>query len=350
MSKLPPQEQLASHPPAEKTSRCPRLLVIGHPNQCPVELPNIAELAGYRLLAICPPVGAAARLAQSVGIELIWLIAPQDPNYELAAAITAAASRFEANILCEAEGQVLDHWYGALASHPGTQFLSGATPSERLAAAQANFKPDRRQSLNDSSTEHPASEIATLQQELQRMNRLLEGLSARIDEGLPPPMPVQNGFEPLSAPAKGRAGGLGEPGRSFAPQPPPVQAPPGDLGGDADSPVTAAHVRAVIRRRRLRERFFDAELFADPAWDMLLDLYAAQLEGRNVSVSSLCIAAAVPATTALRWVKAMTDGGWLVRTADPMDGRRIFIALGHDAGQAMADYFAASTDSAAKIT
>ncbi len=92
-------------------------------------------------------------------------------------------------------------------------------------------------------------------------------------------------------------------------------------------PVSAARIRAHIKARRLRETFFPAGLFADPAWDILLDLGAARREGRQVSVSSLCIAAAVPTTTALRWIKTMVDSGMLIRRPDTVDGRRAFIEL-----------------------
>ena len=100
-------------------------------------------------------------------------------------------------------------------------------------------------------------------------------------------------------------------------------------------PVTAPRIRAHIRARRLRDRFFSGDLFADPAWDMLLDLAAARLEGRRVSVSSLCIAAAVPTTTALRWVKTLVDRGLFLRASDPEDARRAFIHLSAEAGTAM---------------
>ena len=43
-------------------------------------------------------------------------------------------------------------------------------------------------------------------------------------------------------------------------------------------------VRRMIRQRQLRARFFDGDLFADPAWDMLLDLTAARVEHGRVSV------------------------------------------------------------------
>lgn len=89
----------------------------------------------------------------------------------------------------------------------------------------------------------------------------------------------------------------------------------------------ARMVRREICRRVQRERHFPADLFADPAWDILLDLYASHYERRTVSVSSLCIAAHVPATTALRWIKTMCDQGLLIRESDPNDGRRIFISL-----------------------
>lgn len=95
----------------------------------------------------------------------------------------------------------------------------------------------------------------------------------------------------------------------------------------AATPVSAARIRAHIKARRLRETFFPAGLFADPAWDILLDLGAARREGRQVSVSSLCIAAAVPTTTALRWIKTMVDSGLLLRRADTVDARRAFIEL-----------------------
>lgn len=101
----------------------------------------------------------------------------------------------------------------------------------------------------------------------------------------------------------------------------------------------ARMVREKIRQRRQRERHFPSDLFADPAWDMLLDLYAAHYEGRAISVSSLCIAAAVPATTALRWIKTMTDAGHFTRSHDTEDGRRVFIKISDEARAGMDDYF-----------
>ncbi|WP_267347255.1 winged helix DNA-binding protein [Sphingomonas sp. GM_Shp_2] len=110
-------------------------------------------------------------------------------------------------------------------------------------------------------------------------------------------------------------------------------------------PGDAAAVRAIIRRRRMRDALFPGNLFEDPAWDMLLDLYAARLEGRRVSVSSLCIAAAVAPTTALRWIGKLTEAGLFVREPDPADRRRAFMALSDAAAAKMHDYLAAANGS-----
>ncbi|MGY6552723.1 MAG: MarR family transcriptional regulator [Erythrobacter sp.] len=99
-------------------------------------------------------------------------------------------------------------------------------------------------------------------------------------------------------------------------------------------------IRQIIANRQRRTRFFAAELFADPAWDMLLDLAAAHGEGQRVSVTSLCIAANVPTTTALRWLTQMVESGVFCRVADPIDKRRAFIELSDNAITAMARYFA----------
>ena len=122
--------------------------------------------------------------------------------------------------------------------------------------------------------------------------------------------------------------------------PVPIALPtPRPTAPDPAPDIAPETIRAVIRARRLRARFFANELFADPAWDMLLDLTQAEISQVRVPVSSLCIAAAVPATTALRWIKTLTDSGLLVRRADPHDGRRVFVEMAPNTSQAMRNYF-----------
>lgn len=119
--------------------------------------------------------------------------------------------------------------------------------------------------------------------------------------------------------------------------------------GEGRKLPSAALVREIIRQRQLRARFFEGELFSDPAWDILLDLTAARVEGAQVSVSSLCIAACVPPTTALRWIGQMEQSGLLDRVRDPVDRRRAFIELSNRAADAMAAYFHRLDNGAAVI-
>ncbi|WP_369818313.1 winged helix DNA-binding protein [Novosphingobium aerophilum] len=101
----------------------------------------------------------------------------------------------------------------------------------------------------------------------------------------------------------------------------------------------ARMLRRIIRQRQLRARFIEGDLFADPAWDMLLDLAAARAEGKQVSVTSLCIASAVPPTTALRWIGQLVEAGLFQRVCDENDRRRAFIELTDQAVDRLARYF-----------
>jgi hypothetical protein len=109
-----------------------------------------------------------------------------------------------------------------------------------------------------------------------------------------------------------------------------------------DLRIDAAYVRSLIRARRERVAAFGPDLFADPAWDMMLDLLAARLEGRSVPTSSLCIAAGVPGTTALRWIRLLAERGVIVRVPDPRDGRAVLIELSEGAAERLLAHLAAS--------
>jgi DNA-binding MarR family transcriptional regulator len=83
----------------------------------------------------------------------------------------------------------------------------------------------------------------------------------------------------------------------------------------------------MIAARRARAAAFGPDLFADPAWDMMLELLLARIERRPVCVSKLCLASGVPQTTAIRWISALVARGLLERSADPSNGRRILVDL-----------------------
>jgi hypothetical protein len=96
---------------------------------------------------------------------------------------------------------------------------------------------------------------------------------------------------------------------------------------------------AYARRRKRGAIFGDNGLFGEPAWDILLDLYIAHGEGKDVSVSSACIGSAAPPTTGLRWLGLLADQGLVEREHDTEDQRRVLVRLTERALSAMDDYF-----------
>lgn len=60
---------------------------------------------------------------------------------------------------------------------------------------------------------------------------------------------------------------------------------------------------------------------------MLVELYLAAVERRRESISSLCVASGAPPTTALRYIKTLTESGIVEREPDPADGRRVFVTM-----------------------
>jgi DNA-binding MarR family transcriptional regulator len=104
--------------------------------------------------------------------------------------------------------------------------------------------------------------------------------------------------------------------------------------------TASVNARAVVRRRRNRERLFGDGLFFDPAWDILLELFVAQTREQRLAVSELGVATAIPQTTTLRWLAQLEKSGLITRRPDPVDARRIFVQLTSKAFDAMQSYFA----------
>lgn len=96
---------------------------------------------------------------------------------------------------------------------------------------------------------------------------------------------------------------------------------------DERSKLRATAVRRYLALRRKRSALIEGNLFSDPSWDMLLDLYAATLEGRVESISSICIASMCPSTTGLRHLTALIAMGYVAKTSDRRDRRRHFVSL-----------------------
>jgi hypothetical protein len=262
------------------------------------------ELSGLRLADQVSVEAAIERIERQAAATAIWVEVDEDcggPLDELLRAVSrdVAGGRFAA-VVATSES-LLDPVVAALGDD-GVELIVDADDSERAAAlAIATSRVGTPLRLSDVATDKSAARLRQLSDEVSRIAATL----ARLSTG---PAPAPRAIEATVS---------------------------GDL-----PPISAETVRSVIRARRLRSRYFSEELFADPAWDMLLDLLQAEIAHLRVPVPSLCIAAAVPATTALRWLKTMVSQGLFVRRADPHDGRRVFVELAPEASNALRRYFA----------
>jgi DNA-binding MarR family transcriptional regulator len=245
-----------------------------------------------------------SRLDQQSSAAALWLELEDDPGSELDRILDridaeVGAGHFAAII---AAPQSMVDPICTRIRHADIDLLFDGTPADRAAAlALARWRRSYHNNgvAEDITQEPSAARLRQLSDEVSRIAATLARLSVGPDASVEKPPP-----------------------------------PKGEVpSGSLDT------IRQVIRARRLRARYFEEELFADPAWDMLLDLLQAEIAQHRVPVSSLCIAAAVPATTALRWIKSMTDTGIFRRRADPHDGRRVFVELAPSASEAMRRYF-----------
>ena len=294
---------------------------------------ELARGAPVRLIDDVPLARVAQHLRQMALPDVVWLIDAETIESETLAEICDAMIEMECGLVCETALSGLDRLAAAIPPAIRTEWLVDADAADRIVACAAASR-SLGMAVNDVARDEAMERIDRLQDEVARISRLLGDLAGQ--RGLPG---TPTGFAPrdeddgeavshVRAPVRDYVAGP----RSFEPEERTIQR------------QRAKAVRRMLRQRRMREQYFPADLFADPAWDMLLDLYAARLERQPVSVSSLCIAAAVPATTALRWIKTMTDAGLFLREADPHDGRRIFIGLAEAAFDALARYFEALED------
>lgn len=109
------------------------------------------------------------------------------------------------------------------------------------------------------------------------------------------------------------------------------------LGADERAAAAVSIARRIYALAARRERRFGPELFSNPAWLMLLDLFVSEAEGRRLSVTALCLGSRKPLATALRYVAVLCDAGLTTRSADAVDARRSFVSLTDKARRSLID-------------
>ncbi len=68
-----------------------------------------------------------------------------------------------------------------------------------------------------------------------------------------------------------------------------------------------ADFEALLRQRRARDRYFGSTLFGEPAWDIMLDLMIARIDGREMKLSELGVGSFRPETATRQYVDALAD-------------------------------------------
>jgi predicted transcriptional regulator len=89
----------------------------------------------------------------------------------------------------------------------------------------------------------------------------------------------------------------------------------------------AMTAKLILDERKSRKHFLPSELFNEPAWEMMLDLFIQYSGGAKVSTTSICIASGVPLTTALRYIDQLEKCELVKRSASASDKRVVFIEL-----------------------
>jgi DNA-binding MarR family transcriptional regulator len=92
-------------------------------------------------------------------------------------------------------------------------------------------------------------------------------------------------------------------------------------------PALLREARRLAVARRAREKVFGADLFSDPGWNILLELFIAGEEGRSITIKSACMAAGVPQSTALRYIAHLVEVGLCSRSQHPNDARSAHLRL-----------------------
>jgi hypothetical protein len=269
----------------------------------------LIEGAGLRTPGAVSIGEAVAGLAQRVRTSAVWIELDQDDGEPLDALldrVDRGTGDGHYRAIVSAIPAMIDAVAAKLGGGQVELLIEEGDDSARIAAlAMATTQFGHGARLSDIAADNSAARLRQLTDEVGRIAATLARLSGG-PAALAPMAPISSRLQ----------------------------------ANDLPPEIAPDTVRAVIRARRLRSRFFAEDLFADPAWDMLLDLTQAEIAQVRVPVSSLCIAAAVPATTALRWIKTLTDTGLLVRRADPHDGRRVFVEMAQSTSLSMRRYFA----------
>jgi len=101
--------------------------------------------------------------------------------------------------------------------------------------------------------------------------------------------------------------------------------------------------RQILALRRRRTSIFSSAMFNEPAWEMLLSLYAADGAGR-LTASRLALLSGSSKATALRWIYYLELQALISRDSHPTDKRTAFVSLTEKGRAALDDYLSSAIE------
>lgn len=99
----------------------------------------------------------------------------------------------------------------------------------------------------------------------------------------------------------------------------------------AEAVQAAGHARAAAFTKL-------AKVVVDPSWDILLFLFIAEGNSERATVLQACNSTLAPRATAIRHIQLCEQHGYITRSADATDRRRVFLRLSPSGVAAMREY------------
>lgn len=107
------------------------------------------------------------------------------------------------------------------------------------------------------------------------------------------------------------------------------------FGGQSLAAMQEA-ARYVLRLRKAAKSYFGPPVLSEPAWNLMLALYSADLAHDEFRIGSIAELAGIPRSTTLRWLIKLQDGGFVALESDPRDKRAVGVRMTETGRQAMA--------------
>lgn len=110
-----------------------------------------------------------------------------------------------------------------------------------------------------------------------------------------------------------------------------------------------ATAKAWIKAGLIRTKTLGDGFAADPAWDILLNVYVSSIESQNITATNAGYSGQVPLSTGLRWISLLEANAWLTRINDPIDKRLRILVLTPEGKRRLEAAFDAAVDSDSKL-